>query len=103
MLVRRGVRLGIDGVDVKAFGLAVHLGVDAANDAVSAQDGDDVITVFAKLLRHVYLDAEVVVEECESARPVGYEVIEGRKKAGARLPGAVLLTMAVRVRKRFEQ
>src|SRR5687768_13962036 len=76
-LVLQRIRLGVDCMDVQAFGLAVHARVDAPDEAVAVQDGEDVVAVLALGWRHVYLYAVAKVEYLLGALAVANQVVEG--------------------------
>src|SRR3990172_9455074 len=76
----RGVRLGVDGVDGQHAALAVHLRIEAANEAVAVQDGEDVVAVLTLVLRHVDFHGVLEVEQLLRALAVADEVVERREQ-----------------------
>ena len=74
--IERRVFLGVRRMDMQAIVLAIHLGIDAADELIAVQDGQHIIAVLALVLWRVNLDPEVEVEQLRRAGAIADEVIE---------------------------
>ena len=64
----------------------MELGIEAADEALAFEKGEDVVAVAALRLRDEGLEAVVEAEEAEGARAIAQDWIEGTQDAQARRP-----------------
>lgn len=84
------VWLSVDVVDGEDAAFAIHARVDAPDEAVSVQDGQNVVAVLAFGGGDVNLDTEAEIPHQLGAVAVADEVVEGGEQGGAGLPVASL-------------
>src|SRR5205807_10559025 len=77
-----GAGLEVGPGDAERPGLAVPLEVEAGDELVAHQQGQDVVPVLALGQGDVDLDAVVEAEEAPGPVPLPYQRVEGRQQGG---------------------